>query len=170
MAEESATLAIGGREYTFPLSEVDRLWDGSFILLWKAPPVGSRPISPGMRGQDVEWLRRRLDELEGRPPGSRPHDVYNEALKRRVQTFQRRWSLVPDGIVGEETLAQLTLAARDPRTPSLLQPNAPGSRRGTAEPLHPGLADFLKALGDMAHDVVPENIREGKGVGTTERR
>lgn len=121
LAEESATLELSGQEYTFPLSEVDRLWDGPFILLWKAPPVGSRPISPGMRGEDVEWLWRRLDELDGKPPESRPHDVYDEALKQRVQTFQRRWSLVPDGIVGEETLAQLTLAARDPRTPSLLR-------------------------------------------------
>jgi general secretion pathway protein A len=105
LGEESATLALGGREFTFPLSEVDRLWDGQFILLWKAPPIGSRLLSPGMRGTGVEWLRTRLDTLEGKGSRDPRHDVYDEELKQRVLAFQRSRSLDPDGLVGEETLA-----------------------------------------------------------------
>jgi general secretion pathway protein A len=119
LGEGTAILELGGREYTFPLREVDRLWDGKFILLWKAPPLVSHLISPGMRGKDVEWLRRRLAEQDGKPGEDPLPDLYDETLKERVQAFQRSRSLVPDGLVGEETLAQLTLAGRDPGTPSL---------------------------------------------------
>jgi general secretion pathway protein A len=119
LGEETATLELGRREYTLPLREIDRFWDGEFLLLWKAAPVGSRLISPGMRGKDVGWLRGRLDELEGQKRKVPDPDVYDEALRRRVLSFQRSWSLVPDGLVGGETLVQLTLAIRDPGTPSL---------------------------------------------------
>lgn len=119
LGEGTATLELGGREYTLPLREIDRFWDGDFLLLWKAAPVGSRLISPGMRGKDVGWLRGRLDELEGHMGKVPDPDIYDEALKRRVLDFQRSRSLVPDGLVGGETLAQLTLAIRDPGTPSL---------------------------------------------------
>jgi general secretion pathway protein A len=119
LGDDSATLLLGGREHTFPLREVEQAWDGPFILLWKVPSLESRLISPGMRGKDVEWLRRKLDEIEGKPStGGRPN-LYDEELKQRVLAFQRSRSLFPDGLVGEETLVQLTLAAREPGTPSL---------------------------------------------------
>ncbi|HSB78423.1 MAG TPA: AAA family ATPase [Candidatus Methylomirabilis sp.] len=119
LGDNSATLALGGREYTFPLSEVERFWDGPFILLWKVPPLESRLISPGMRGKDVEWLRRKLDEIEGKPSKGARSNLYDQELKQRVLAFQASRSLSPDGLVGAETLAQLTLAAREPGTPSL---------------------------------------------------
>jgi general secretion pathway protein A len=119
LGEETATLALGGQEYTFPLREVDRLWDGEFTVLWKAPPFGSRLISLGMRGDDVGWLRRQLDKLEGKETEVSWPDIYDGALQQRVRDFQRSRSLVPDGLVGEETLAQLAMAIRDRGTPSL---------------------------------------------------
>jgi len=124
LGEENATLEIGGREYTFPLSEIDRFWDGPFIVLWKAPPLASRLISPGMRGKDVEWLRKRLDEVDGKVSTGPRLDVYDAELKQRVLAFQRSRSLALDGLVGEETLVEITLASREPGTPSL-------SRRGS---------------------------------------
>lgn len=117
--DDSATLALGGQEYTFPLSEVERFWDGPFILLWKVPRLETRLISPGMRGKDVDWLRRKLDEIEGKPRKSGRSDFFDEELGQRVLAFQGSRSLTQDGLVGEETLVQLTLAAREPGTPSL---------------------------------------------------
>jgi general secretion pathway protein A len=119
LGEERATLAIGGREYTFPLGEVERLWDGSFILVWKAPPIRSRLISRGMEGGDVEWVRRQLDAVDGAVSRGRSPDVYDAELEGRVMAFQRRRSLLPDGLVGGETLLHLTLATREPGVPSL---------------------------------------------------
>ena len=119
LGEETATLALGGEEYTFPLREVDALWDGVFVLLRRVPPIGSRLISLGARGKDVGWIRARLNELQGEERKPSNPEVYDEILEQRVRDFQRSRSLVPDGVVGEETLTQLVLATRDPRAPSL---------------------------------------------------
>jgi general secretion pathway protein A len=119
LGEQSATLMVEGRGHTFSLHEIDELWDGSFILLWKVPPVRSRVISSGMRGEDVEWLWQRLDKIEGRGSERLRRDAFDEELKRRILAFQRSWSLAPDGVVGQETLAHLVLAAHDSGSPSL---------------------------------------------------
>jgi general secretion pathway protein A len=113
---EQATLDLGGREVTLPLSEIDPVWDGGFLLLWRAGALRSAAaLGPGVRGRDVGWLRRRLDEIEaGRAPGRgappAADDVYDEGLRARVLAFQRSRGLAPDGIAGEETLANLTTA------------------------------------------------------------
>lgn len=117
--EASAAVDFSGRRYTFALHEIDRYWDGPFILLWKSPPVSSLPIMPGSRGKDVEWLRQRLSDLDGSPVAERNRDVFDEELRARVVAFQRRRSLPADGIVGEETLSHLSTALRDPSIPRL---------------------------------------------------
>ena len=102
----TATLDIGGRTFVVPIVDIDLLWDGAFTVLWRQPPV-SAAIWPGMRGGDVAWLHRRLVELDGKPllPAG---DTYDDALVERVQAFQQRRGLIPDGIVGQETLLHLS--------------------------------------------------------------
>jgi len=118
--EERATLTVGGKEHTYPLDEIDRVWDGSFILVWKAPPVRSRLISRGMQGADVAWLRARLDAFDGTTTSKAfGSDVYDAPLEQRVIAFQKSRALTPDGLVGDETLLQLTLATREAGVPTL---------------------------------------------------
>lgn len=117
--DHTVTLDIDGRRHAFPFSEVDRYWDGPFIVLWKSPALSSLSVEPGARGKDVEWVRRRLSDLDGAPPAARNPDVFDDALRARVISFQRSRALQPDGIVGEETLAHLSLAPRDPSVPRL---------------------------------------------------
>jgi general secretion pathway protein A len=119
LGDETATLDFGGRRYVYPLPEVDRYWEGAFIVLWKAPSVSASAIVPGARGKDVEWVRQRLSEADGTPMPARQRDVYDEDLRARVIAFQRARSLRADGIVGEETLLHLSAAPRDPRIPRL---------------------------------------------------
>lgn len=115
----TATLDFGGREFTLALGEVDLVWDGSFIALWKAPGLRGGQIAPGQRGRDVVWLRQRLDAVDGVPFSARMRDVFDPELVERVKAFQRSRFLEPDGIVGEETLAHLSGAARDGAVPVL---------------------------------------------------
>jgi general secretion pathway protein A len=118
LGDEVATLAIGSHSYTFPLSEIDRVWDGSFIIVWK-PPFASLQLSYGARGEDVKWVRNALDRLEGKPSSPTDSDVFDENLRRRVIAFQRGRSLVPDGYVGSETIARLAVALEGTEAPSL---------------------------------------------------
>ena len=117
-----ATLEIGGKPFTYPLAEIDPLWDGAFILLWKAPPVSASLLGPGTRGKDVEWLSQRLRAIDGGPEGEPERNVYDDELKARVMAFQRSRLLLPDGIVGEETLFQLATTGPDPSRPNLSRP------------------------------------------------
>ncbi|HEV8641866.1 MAG TPA: AAA family ATPase [Methylomirabilota bacterium] len=115
--EETATLEFGQRQFTFPLGEIERFWDGAFTLLWK-PPTLITIVPPGTRGKEVAWVRLRLGEVDGGPVRATDVELYDEELRRRVAAFQRDQSLLPDGIVGPETLARL-VAIRDPSIPSL---------------------------------------------------
>jgi general secretion pathway protein A len=121
LGDGTATLRLGGQDYTFPLGEIDDLWDGAFTVLWKVPTAVSRVLSLGMRGKDVEWLGQRLDAIENKVPAGPRHDAFDATLQQRVLAFQRSWSLAPDGVVGRETLAHLVLATREPGSPSLSQ-------------------------------------------------
>ena len=105
----------------FPLIEIDRYWDGPFILLWKAPALNSVPIRPGTRGKDVEWVREQFAVLDGVPGGGRDRQFFDKDLRARVIAFQRSRSLMADGIIGKETLTYLSAAQRDPKVPRLLQ-------------------------------------------------
>ncbi len=67
----------------------------------------------------MAWLRAKLDALEGKASKGPGPDVYDASLEQRVVAFQRSRALMPDGIVGDETLLQLTLATREPGVPSL---------------------------------------------------
>ena len=118
LGDETATLSIMGREYTFPLREIDRFWDGSFILVWQ-PPFSSRLVSPGTRGPEVVWIRRTVDALDGKAPSAAVSDLYDETLRQRIIAFQRERSLPQDGLVGNATLVRLTLALKGPDAPSL---------------------------------------------------
>jgi len=116
---ERATLQIGERRVTLPAVQIERLWDGLFVVIWKPPALDQVPLRPGMRGKDVLWLRERLGEIEGDGTPASGNQVYDAELMRRVVVFQRVESLTPDGIVGEETLVRLAAATQGPDAPSL---------------------------------------------------
>jgi general secretion pathway protein A len=107
---QEATLQLGERRVVVPTAEIERFWDGPFVVLWKPPVAGPLPLKPGMRGKDVLWLRQRLSDLDGQPASRGASPVYDEDLKRRVAAFQEVESLTPDGIAGEETLVRLATA------------------------------------------------------------
>ena len=117
--ESRATVQLGSRAELIPVDQIEREWDGSFVVLWRPPRVGMETIGRGVAGADVVWLRQRLGALDGQPvPARTSARTYDDSLAARVTAFQRGHGLLPDGIAGEETLAKLT-AVLDPAAPSL---------------------------------------------------
>ena len=115
--DETAMLIIRGRPLNISIPEVARLWDGSFMILWKPPEV-ARNLLAGTTGESVKWLQRALDRLDGKPE-SNVSGIFDMELEQRVLDFQKKYSLIPDGIVGNETLVRLTLALEDTESHSL---------------------------------------------------
>ncbi len=118
----TARLTIGNKKYTFPLSEIDTLWSGAFILLWK-PPFPPRTLSMGSRGKDVAWVIQALNTLDGKSAGGAAPDHFDDNLRQRVLAFQRSRSLIQDGTVGNETLVRLALALDGSKAPSISNQN-----------------------------------------------
>ena len=118
--DQSATLEVGGRRIRVPQAEMaPPLWDGTFILLWRAPAIAGQVLEQGQRSADVMWVRERLGAIDGTPVPERDRDVFDDALRARIVAFQRSRALVPDGIVGEETFVHLSFAPGEPAMPRL---------------------------------------------------
>jgi general secretion pathway protein A len=117
-----ATIDTGMRRVTVALDDVERDWDGSFVVVWKPLRPAAVTLAPGARGSDVVWLRQQLSVIDAHPvPADASARIYDEALGVRVTEFQRTQGLTADGIAGVETLARLT-ALVDRATPSLREP------------------------------------------------
>jgi len=122
--DKFATLDFGEHNERVPLDELSRDWFGDFTLVWKPKTSRTRPLSIGMSGAEVRWLRRSLNALRGAASDPERGDVYDEQLANEVQTFQREHRLNVDGIAGLQTQVALDTALADPGSPLLL-PNAP---------------------------------------------
>jgi general secretion pathway protein A len=119
-----ATLNLGEHDERVPLDELSRDWFGEFTLVWKPKTARTRPLSVGMTGDEVRWLRRSLNALQGAASDPDHGDVYDEELAIAVQNFQREHRLNVDGIAGVQTQVMLDTALAEPGSPLLL-PNTP---------------------------------------------
>ena len=108
--DQHAVVDLGDAMHRMPLSELDALWYGEYLLLWRPPPLRSHTIGEETSGADVLWLRQALDRLGSGWRSARvPVDSaeFDAELKARVIGFQRQQSLAADGVVGVETLIRL---------------------------------------------------------------
>ena len=93
---------------------LDPFWFGDFTLIWKPPPIKSAILKKGDSGPDVRWLKEQLNRMEGVTLSDDTEKaVFDDLLEQRVMNFQRTYAVKADGIVGEQTLIQLTKAERD---------------------------------------------------------
>jgi len=122
--DKFATLDLGEHNERVPLDELSRDWFGEFTVVWKPNTAHTRPLSLGMKGEEVRWLRRSLDALRGAAADPATGDIYDEQLAVAVQNFQRAHRLNADGIAGLQTQVALDTALAEPGSPLLL-PNGP---------------------------------------------
>jgi general secretion pathway protein A len=120
--DRSATLRIG-RELSTTVSLVSlaTLWQGDFSTFWRSPDGYAGVLAEGARGPAVDLLAMQLASLHGEaaPPKAQ---VYNAALRARVQAFQLAQGIQPDGRAGPTTFMQLARAAGSTREPRLEHP------------------------------------------------
>ena len=122
--DKFATLNLGEHNEKVPLEEISRDWFGEFTVVWKPKTARTRLLSMGMKGDEVRWLRRSLNALQGAASDPEHGDVYDEELAIAVQNFQREHRLNVDGVAGLQTQVVLDTALAEPGSPLLL-PNPP---------------------------------------------
>ncbi len=118
--DQKVILDLGDQRSSLRRNDLDPFWFGEFTLIWKPPPIQSPILKKGDTGPDVRWLKAQLNRIDGvsNVSDDAERDVFDAILEKRVMNFQRSCAVEADGIVGEQTLIQLTKAEREPASPA----------------------------------------------------
>jgi general secretion pathway protein A len=108
-----------------PLEQIDLLWTGEFLLLWRREAPESY-IGPTSKPASIVWLRQQLAQATGvtlTPPVS---GTFDAGLRDALARFQAENGLARVGHAGPRTLIALSNLRPLPGTPTL----------AAAEPTH----------------------------------
>jgi general secretion pathway protein A len=126
LSDERAKVDLGGARHDVGIGELSRYWFGDFVMLWRPATQNVKPLSVGMRGAEVRWLRQSLQRLSGSPTDAAASDLFDAELSRQVMEFQRRNQLAVDGIAGVQTQIVLASAVSGNDSPLLRSDPAHG--------------------------------------------
>jgi general secretion pathway protein A len=105
--DEYGELAFGEHRSTHSIEEISTLWFGSYLLFWRPPNGDAKPIKPGMRDENVRWLRQSLaaidTDYDPDTGASGDLDFFDGDLEERLKDFQRQHRLKVDGLAGQQT-------------------------------------------------------------------
>jgi general secretion pathway protein A len=113
LSDDTARILVGTEVKEVPVKDVEASWLGEYTLLWRPAPDFKDIIKPGMQGAIVQWLETRLSVFDGKSNTPRENPEYDNEMAERVKKFQLANGLVPDGIVGTQTMIHLSPAAGD---------------------------------------------------------
>jgi general secretion pathway protein A len=102
-----ATFLLGTESRIVDVKEIEKKWLGDYFLLWRPPTHYKSPLFSGQKSKLVPWLDRQLSIIQGRASRSRKGLVFDGILVREVKKFQLAKGLVPNGIVGPQTIIHL---------------------------------------------------------------
>ena len=119
LTDDHATLDLGGQSREVAVTALSRYWFGDFLLLWRPPLAVVKALGPGMRGDDVRWLRESVRAAQGLPAGP-AGDYYDDELVRLVQDFQRQHRLAVDGVAGVQTQIVLDTTLNATGSPTIV--------------------------------------------------
>lgn len=107
LVADRAELAIGEARSFHSIEEISKLWFGEYLLIWRPPNGNAKAMKPGMRDENVGWLRQSLAAIDPdyHPETSAGADVdyFDKDLERRLMDFQRQHRLKVDGLAGQLT-------------------------------------------------------------------
>lgn len=108
LTDSTARVVINDQEFVYQRSEIESLWTGDYVILWR-PPTASTFLSRGSSGNDVVWLRGAIDQLfpDQLTPDNAASEVFDEQLENMIIQFQQGNALSERGTVGAETLIAL---------------------------------------------------------------
>jgi general secretion pathway protein A len=118
--DEHARIDLGGQTHELAIGELSRYWFGDFVVLWRPGTQIVKPLSVGMHGDEVRWLRQSLERLQGvTATQATVSDIFDTELSHLVMDFQRQHRLSVDGIAGIQTQMVLASAVAGSDSPLL---------------------------------------------------
>jgi general secretion pathway protein A len=118
--DERARIDLAGQTHELAIGELSRYWFGDFVVLWRPGTQIVKPLSVGMHGDEVRWLRQSLERLQGvTATQATVSDIFDTELSHLVMDFQRQHRLSVDGIAGIQTQMVLASAVAGSDSPLL---------------------------------------------------
>lgn len=105
--DNQAVLIIDDKYVAVDIKELGQYWSGDYIILWKKPLDFKTSLRPGEKGKLVKWLTEMLSIITKEKIEQNDNTVYDEKLIREVKKFQISKGLIPDGIVGPQTIIHI---------------------------------------------------------------
>ncbi len=112
-----ARIALAGETFDVSRRQLERVWLGEFHVVWRAPTFIPGHLRRGDSGVAVDWVRERLYERGLIDRVAQGPAMFDATIEDAVRRLQASHGLIPDGIVGPETL--LALTAEEPGGPRL---------------------------------------------------
>lgn len=101
---------LNGRErIAMPKSWLEALWTGEYYSIWQRDIYTTLRLN--QQGEQVAILDSKLSQVLGEPASG--SDVFDKALERKVELFQRWQRMDVDGIAGRNTLKKLELMTQN---------------------------------------------------------
>jgi general secretion pathway protein A len=113
-----ALLETAAGPMRLPLAQIDLLWTGEFLLLWRRE-AGESMIGPDSPAAAIAWLRQKLAEAEGRTLSPPVPAKFDDELRQSLLRFQAAQNLDRDGLAGPRTLIALGNLKPAAGTPTL---------------------------------------------------
>ncbi len=110
VVDDTANIRFGNEERTVAIKEIESRWLGEYTLLWRPPADFDMTFPAGHEGPEVNWLRKNMAFINNSPFKEPSSELYDADLVRDVKKFQLAEGLVPDGIVGPQTLVHINTA------------------------------------------------------------
>ena len=102
-----ASVLVGEQTYDLPVSELVDRWSGNALLFWRPSSLGSEFLQLGDRSSSIPLIRARinsvLSSLNLAVMENENSVVFDAELAERVGEIQRRYGILADGKVGQET-------------------------------------------------------------------
>jgi general secretion pathway protein A len=117
IGREKVRVALAGATFEAAREDFEHAWSGEYWAVWRAPALAGGTLRRGDAGGAVDWVRERLLDTGDATFDTVGPAYYDLAMEAGVRRLQAAHGLVPDGIVGPETL--FALAARDEEGPRL---------------------------------------------------
>jgi general secretion pathway protein A len=119
LKDSNLELVIGGNPYRLQPGQVGSYWYGEYVVFVQAPPGGRLLLTTGARDPDVAWLREQFEIAQNVKIPVRDDQLFDFQLQKQVLAFQRAHGLLPDGIVGKNTMIHLNNAVKRENMPRL---------------------------------------------------
>ena len=119
-----ASVLVGEQTYDLPVSELVDRWSGNALLFWRPSSLGSEFLQLGDRSASIPLIRTRinsiLSSLNLAAMENETSVVFDAELAERIGEVQRRYGILADGKVGQETYLLINELLNASEVPTLV--------------------------------------------------